>query len=150
MKCDETRPQFSKCVRSGRHCDGYPVYKRARTVEASIPIAPRPGSNATSSGFVVQRKLLQNDTHISNDISGNSNKLSIGTGMPLDGGFEFTNEQSLAWYREAAMRKLDEWTGRKLSDGESGYSYSQKSGDKNGESTEEESKHYIAGAISKL
>ncbi|EPE30836.1 Zn2/Cys6 DNA-binding protein [Glarea lozoyensis ATCC 20868] len=40
VKCDETRPQCIKCVRSGRHCDGYPAYKR--TVEVAVPIAPRP------------------------------------------------------------------------------------------------------------
>ncbi|PMD58570.1 uncharacterized protein K444DRAFT_531619 [Hyaloscypha bicolor E] len=46
VKCDETRPQCNKCVRSGRHCDGYPAYKR--TVEAAIPIAPRPGSSTAT------------------------------------------------------------------------------------------------------
>ncbi|KAH7377490.1 hypothetical protein BKA64DRAFT_648969 [Cadophora sp. MPI-SDFR-AT-0126] len=40
VKCDETRPQCLKCVRSGRQCEGYPAYKR--TVESAIPIAPRP------------------------------------------------------------------------------------------------------------
>ncbi|KAH7305719.1 hypothetical protein BKA65DRAFT_415594 [Rhexocercosporidium sp. MPI-PUGE-AT-0058] len=41
VKCDETRPQCLKCVRSGRQCEGYPAYKR--TIESAIPIAPRPG-----------------------------------------------------------------------------------------------------------
>ncbi|KAL2075090.1 hypothetical protein VTL71DRAFT_32 [Oculimacula yallundae] len=40
VKCDETRPQCLKCVRSNRQCEGYPAYKR--TVESAIPIAPRP------------------------------------------------------------------------------------------------------------
>ncbi|KAG9235209.1 hypothetical protein BJ875DRAFT_279511 [Amylocarpus encephaloides] len=44
VKCDETRPQCIKCVRSGRTCDGYPAYKR--TVDVAIPIAPRPESLA--------------------------------------------------------------------------------------------------------
>jgi hypothetical protein len=47
VKCDETRPQCNKCVRSGRQCDGYPAYRR--TVEVAIPIAPRPGSTGSSS-----------------------------------------------------------------------------------------------------
>jgi hypothetical protein len=46
VKCDETRPQCNKCVRSGRQCDGYPAYKR--TVEVAVPIAPRPGSSTAS------------------------------------------------------------------------------------------------------
>ncbi|TVY53342.1 putative transcriptional regulatory protein [Lachnellula cervina] len=47
VKCDETRPQCNKCVRSARHCDGYPAYRR--TNEAAIPIAPRPGGSVASS-----------------------------------------------------------------------------------------------------
>jgi hypothetical protein len=47
VKCDETRPQCIKCVRSGRQCDGYPAYKR--TVEVAIPIAPRPREDGTAS-----------------------------------------------------------------------------------------------------
>ncbi|KAN0098227.1 hypothetical protein V8E51_013890 [Hyaloscypha variabilis] len=46
VKCDETRPQCNKCVRSGRQCDGYPAYRR--TVEVAIPIAPRPGTSTAS------------------------------------------------------------------------------------------------------
>lgn len=45
MKCDETRPQCNKCVRSGRQCDGYPAYRRM--VEFAVPIAPRPGSSTS-------------------------------------------------------------------------------------------------------
>ncbi|KAJ8069385.1 hypothetical protein OCU04_003039 [Sclerotinia nivalis] len=46
VKCDETRPQCTKCVRSGRHCDGYPAYNpRNRHGSNTLRIAPRP-SNA--------------------------------------------------------------------------------------------------------
>ncbi|KAF7862615.1 hypothetical protein EAF04_007488 [Stromatinia cepivora] len=46
VKCDETRPQCTKCVRSGRQCDGYPAYNpRNRHASNTLPIAPRP-SNA--------------------------------------------------------------------------------------------------------
>ena len=46
MKCDETRPECTKCVRSGRRCDGYPAYNpRNRNANNTLPIAPRP-SNA--------------------------------------------------------------------------------------------------------
>ncbi|KAK0123739.1 hypothetical protein ONS95_008746 [Cadophora gregata] len=47
VKCDETRPQCLKCVRSGRQCEGYPAYKR--TLESAIPIAPRPENPSGSS-----------------------------------------------------------------------------------------------------
>ncbi|KUJ10192.1 uncharacterized protein LY89DRAFT_596894 [Mollisia scopiformis] len=49
VKCDETRPQCQKCVRSGRRCEGYPAYKR--TTDVPIPIAPRfqDDSSSTSS-----------------------------------------------------------------------------------------------------
>ncbi|RDW88439.1 hypothetical protein BP6252_00471 [Coleophoma cylindrospora] len=30
VKCDETRPQCQKCVKSGRRCDGYPAYNPRR------------------------------------------------------------------------------------------------------------------------
>ncbi|KAF4617105.1 hypothetical protein G7Y89_g15044 [Cudoniella acicularis] len=46
VKCDETRPQCIKCVRSGRTCDGYPAFRR--TVEVAVPIAPRPRSMSSS------------------------------------------------------------------------------------------------------
>ncbi|PQE28388.1 c6 zinc finger domain protein [Rutstroemia sp. NJR-2017a BBW] len=43
VKCDETRPQCTKCVRSGRTCDGYPAYNpRNRNLDTIVPIAPRP------------------------------------------------------------------------------------------------------------
>ncbi|KAK6611402.1 C6 zinc finger domain protein [Botrytis cinerea] len=46
VKCDETRPECTKCVRSGRRCDGYPAYNpRNRNANNTLPIAPRP-SNA--------------------------------------------------------------------------------------------------------
>ncbi|TGO62856.1 hypothetical protein BOTNAR_0108g00170 [Botryotinia narcissicola] len=46
VKCDETRPECTKCVRSGRRCDGYPAYNpRNRHANTTLPIAPRP-SNA--------------------------------------------------------------------------------------------------------
>ncbi|TGO86520.1 hypothetical protein BPOR_0296g00030 [Botrytis porri] len=46
VKCDETRPECTKCVRSGRRCDGYPAYNpRNRHASNTLPIAPRP-SNA--------------------------------------------------------------------------------------------------------
>ncbi|KAH8672818.1 hypothetical protein BGZ60DRAFT_430124 [Tricladium varicosporioides] len=47
VKCDETRPQCIKCVRSGRTCDGFPAYKRAG--EVVLAIAPRPNTNISPS-----------------------------------------------------------------------------------------------------
>ncbi|QSZ36950.1 hypothetical protein DSL72_009041 [Monilinia vaccinii-corymbosi] len=46
VKCDETRPQCTKCVRSGRQCDGYPYNPRNKHVKNTLPIAPRPSGNA--------------------------------------------------------------------------------------------------------
>ncbi|KAE8444976.1 hypothetical protein EG329_014104 [Mollisiaceae sp. DMI_Dod_QoI] len=46
VKCDETRPQCNKCVRSGRRCEGYPAYKR--TTDVPIPIAPRGADDSSS------------------------------------------------------------------------------------------------------
>jgi hypothetical protein len=63
VKCDETRPQCTKCVRSGRHCDGYPAYKR--TGEITIPIAPRPQEFAsTSSSQPSTSAIAPGATHI--------------------------------------------------------------------------------------
>lgn len=41
VKCDEARPECMKCVRSGRHCPGYPAYKPMPDI--ATPIAQRPG-----------------------------------------------------------------------------------------------------------
>ncbi|CAG8956230.1 hypothetical protein HYFRA_00003610 [Hymenoscyphus fraxineus] len=46
VKCDETRPQCTKCVRSGRKCDGFPAVNK-RPGEVAL-IAPRPDSSSTS------------------------------------------------------------------------------------------------------
>ncbi|XMA20463.1 hypothetical protein WAI453_013254 [Rhynchosporium graminicola] len=59
VKCDETRPQCAKCVRSNRQCEGYPAHKR--TVESVIPIAPRPeilptGASITPSSAIPSSK----------------------------------------------------------------------------------------------
>ena len=40
VKCDETRPQCIRCVKSLRFCTGYPGYKQS--INLTIPIAPRP------------------------------------------------------------------------------------------------------------
>ncbi|KAM3066651.1 hypothetical protein ACMFMG_002363 [Clarireedia jacksonii] len=43
VKCDETRPQCTKCVRSGRTCTGYPAYNpRNKSPNLTVPILPRP------------------------------------------------------------------------------------------------------------
>lgn len=45
VKCDETRPQCAKCVKSGRKCDGYPAFNPRRDGSLSTyitPIAPAP------------------------------------------------------------------------------------------------------------
>lgn len=56
MKCDETRPQCTKCVRSGRQCDGYPAYNpRNRHASNALPIAPRP-SNAGLESISISSK----------------------------------------------------------------------------------------------
>lgn len=48
VKCDETRPQCIKCVRSGRVCEGYPAYKRSSN-DPVIVIAPKPQLLAATS-----------------------------------------------------------------------------------------------------
>ncbi|KIN05124.1 hypothetical protein OIDMADRAFT_39518 [Oidiodendron maius Zn] len=45
VKCDETRPQCIKCLRAGRHCDGYPPPKRT-SGDAAIRLLPRPANIA--------------------------------------------------------------------------------------------------------
>jgi hypothetical protein len=47
VKCDETRPQCNKCVRSGRDCAGFPASRKPG--EVTVPILPRPQSQSLSS-----------------------------------------------------------------------------------------------------
>ncbi|KAH8805736.1 hypothetical protein F5884DRAFT_680551 [Xylogone sp. PMI_703] len=49
VKCDETRPQCNRCVKSGRVCDGYPAYNPRNRSADVIPILPRPPQNGASS-----------------------------------------------------------------------------------------------------
>ncbi|KAI9648892.1 hypothetical protein NHQ30_001458 [Ciborinia camelliae] len=53
VKCDETRPQCTKCVRSGRQCYGYPAYNpRNRHASNTLPIAPRPSNAGMESNSI--------------------------------------------------------------------------------------------------
>ncbi|KAH8600109.1 hypothetical protein B0O99DRAFT_503521 [Bisporella sp. PMI_857] len=57
VKCDETRPQCTKCVRSGRHCDGFPAVKR--TLDVAIPIAPRPAPAEQAQSPQITKKIIR-------------------------------------------------------------------------------------------
>ncbi|KAB8296672.1 hypothetical protein EYC80_002096 [Monilinia laxa] len=70
VKCDESRPQCTKCVRSGRHCDGYPAYNpKNRHVNSTLPIAPRP----TNAGL--ESKSTSSNNFLINTISSGSTSL---------------------------------------------------------------------------
>lgn len=70
VKCDETRPQCTKCVRSGRQCDGYPAYNpRNRHGSNTLRIAPRP-SNAGAG--VESKSISSNNSIISTTSPGSS------------------------------------------------------------------------------
>lgn len=51
VKCDETKPQCQKCVRSGLRCNGYLAYKRVDALPIAIALRDgAPNSQASSSG----------------------------------------------------------------------------------------------------
>jgi hypothetical protein len=63
VKCDETRPQCNKCVRSGRQCLGYAAYNRTVTIPTAREISSisGPPSSQRSEELVEERTREQDD-----------------------------------------------------------------------------------------
>lgn len=56
VRCDESKPGCTKCLRSGRICDGYAAYKKS--VEILTPSYPPSGSSNSSTASIISTPSL--------------------------------------------------------------------------------------------